>query len=250
MRTSKFFIVMLCPLVMLSSCGTMGEMSHTAKGSLIGGGSGALLGTTIGGLAGHGKGAAIGAAVGTVVGAGTGALIGKKKDAVNRQMAQAAQQARQVEGAKVEQVTDSVSGLQTVRVTFDSGILFVTGKADLSNAAKSSLSQFANKVLIPNAEMDVLIKGYTDNQGWHNCTLQESARKNVELSQMRAQSVSSYLLGCGANASQIKEVTGLGEAEPVADNATATGREQNRRVEVYMYASQKMIEKAEKEVAQ
>ncbi len=249
MRSSKLFIGLLCPLILFSGCGTMGNMNNTTKGGLIGGGSGALLGATIGGLVGHGKGAAIGAAVGTVVGAGTGMVVGKKKDAINKQMSQAAAQAQQVNGAKVEQVTDTVSGLQTVRVTFESGILFVTGKADLSNTAKSSLSQFANKVLIPNAGMDVLIKGYTDNQGWRNCTREESAKRNVELSQMRAQNVSSYLLECGVAVSQIKEVNGFGEAEPVADNATAAGREQNRRVEVYMYASQEMIDQAEKEAA-
>lgn len=250
MKANKVCIGLLCPLLLLSSCGTVGTMSNTAKGGLIGGGSGALLGATIGGLAGHGKGAAIGAAVGTAVGAGTGVIIGKKKDAVNRKMAQAAVQAKQVQGAKVEQVTDTVSGLQTVRVTFDSGILFVTGSEALSNTAKSSLSQFANKVLLPNSGMDVLIKGYTDNQGWRNCSEEESRQKNMELSQLRAQSVATYLQECGAAASQIKEVSGKGEAEPVADNSTDVGRKQNRRVEVYMYASREMIEEAEKEAAQ
>lgn len=234
-------------LVLLGSCGTMNTMSHTARGGVIGGSSGAVLGTAIGGLAGHGKGAAIGAAVGTAVGAGVGVLVGKQKDAVNRKMALAAEQSRQVSGAKVEQVTDTVSGLETVRVTFDSGILFVTGKSDLSNTAKYSLSQFANNVLLPNAGMDVIIRGYTDNQGWHGCTAAESERKNEELSQLRAQNVSSYLLSCGVPSNRIREVKGWGEANPVADNSTVTGREQNRRVEVYLYASEEMIRQAKEE---
>lgn len=58
-------------------------------------------------------------------------------------MAEAAAKAQQVEGAKVEQVTDTQNGIQTVKVTFESGILFVTGKSDLNNSAKVSLSQFA-----------------------------------------------------------------------------------------------------------
>ena len=74
-------------------------MSNTAKGGLIGGGGGAALGALVGGLAGKGKGAAIGAAVGAAVGTGAGVLIGKKMD-------KAAQQAQQIEGAEVEQVTD------------------------------------------------------------------------------------------------------------------------------------------------
>ena len=62
---------------------------------------------------------------------------------------------------------------------------------------------------------------------------------------MRAQSVQSYLLSCGVASSQIKSVEGLGEANPVASNDTKEGQQQNRRVEVYLYASQAMIEAAE-----
>jgi len=52
-------------------------------------------------------------------------------------------------------------------------------------------------------------------------------------------------LSCGASTSQIKSVEGLGQADPIANNDTAEGRQQNRRVEVYMYASQQMIQQAE-----
>ena len=58
-------------------------------------------------------------------------------------------------------------------------------------------------------------------------------------------SVSNYLKSCGVSASQIKTVEGQGSSNPVADNSTAEGRQQNRRVEVYMYASQAMIQAAE-----
>ena len=115
------------------------SMNNTGKGAAIGGGSGAALGAILGGVIGKGKGAAIGAAIGTAVGAGTGALIGKKMD-------KAAAEAKQIEGAQVEQITDN-NGLQAVKVTFDSGILFTTGNANLSAAAKSALSKFANNVL-------------------------------------------------------------------------------------------------------
>ena len=212
-------------------------MTNTAKGGLIGGGGGAALGALVGGVIGHGKGAAIGAAVGTAVGAGAGVLIGKKMD-------KAAAQAEKIEGAEVEQVTDN-NGLQAVKVTFDSGILFATGNAALSSSAKASLSKFANNVLNQNRDMDVTIYGYTDNQGWRNSTAEQSFQKNLNLSQERAQSVSSYLLGCGVSASQIKTVEGMGENNPIADNSTEAGRRENRRVEVYMYASQQMIQQAE-----
>ena len=233
MKKTSFIALTLSGCLLLSSCG----MTNTAKGGMIGGGGGAALGALIGGLAGHGKGAAIGAAVGAAVGTGAGIAIGKKMD-------KAAQEAAQIEGAEVQQVTDN-NGLQAVRVTFDSGILFNTGSSTLSPAAQAALSKFANNVVNQNRDMDVAIYGYTDNTGWRNSTPEQSAQKNINLSQTRAQSVSTYLLNCGASASQIKSVEGMGEANPVASNDTAEGRTQNRRVEVYMYASQQMIQQAE-----
>ena len=234
MKRTKITALVLCASLILSGCASM---NNTTKGGLIGGGGGAALGALIGGIAGKGKGAAIGAAIGTAVGAGAGVLIGKKMD-------KAAAQAAAIEGAQVEQVTDN-NGLQAVKVTFDSGILFGTGAATLSSAAKASLSKFANDVLKQNQGMDVNIYGYTDNQGWKNSTAEQSKQKNLNLSQERAQSVSSYLMNCGVTTAQIKDVTGLGEENPVADNSTAAGRQENRRVEVYMYASPEMIQQAE-----
>ena len=233
MKKTNSMAFLLSACLVMSSCG----MSNTAKGGLIGAGSGGALGAIIGGVVGQGKGAAIGAAVGTAVGAGAGVLIGKKMD-------KAAEQAKEIEGAQVEQVTDN-NGLQAVKVTFDSGILFNTSSAVLSSNAKAALSKFANNVLKQNPDMDVNVYGYTDNQGWKNSTAEQSVQKNLNLSQERAQSVTSYLLSCGASSSQIKTVEGLGESNPVADNSTAAGRQENRRVEVYMYASQKMIQQAE-----
>lgn len=212
-------------------------MNNTTKGGLIGGGGGAALGAAIGGLIGKGSGAAIGAGIGAAVGAGAGVLIGKKMD-------KAAAEAAAIEGAQVEQVTDN-NGLQAVKVTFDSGILFGSGASTLSSSAKASLSKFANNVLKNNSDMDVDIYGYTDNQGWKNSTVEQSKQKNIDLSQERAQSVSTYLMNCGVTSAQIKGVQGLGEENPVADNSTAAGRQENRRVEVYMYASQEMIQQAE-----
>ena len=210
----------------------MAGCSNMAKGTAIGAAGGAVLGAVVGKIAGN---TAVGAAVGTAVGAGAGALIGKKMDKVKAQ-------AQAVQNAQVESVTDA-NGLQAVKVTFDSGILFTTGSATLSQTAKNSLSNFAN-VLKQNTDCDVAIQGYTDNAGWKNSTAEQSAAKNQQLSEQRAQAVTSYLQSVGVSASQIRSTTGYGEANPVADNSTAAGKAQNRRVEVYMYASQAMIEAA------
>ena len=234
MKKTKIMSLALCFALILSGCASM---NNTTKGGLLGGGGGAALGAVVGGIIGKGKGAAIGAGIGAAVGAGAGVLIGKKMD-------KAAAEAAAIEGAQVEQVTDQ-NGLQAVKVTFDSGILFGTGAATLSSDAKASLSKFANNVLKQNADMDVDIYGYTDNQGWKNSTAEQSRQKNLNLSQERAQSVSTYLMSCGVTTAQIKGVQGLGEENPVADNSTAAGRQENRRVEVYMYASPTMIQQAE-----
>ena len=192
MRSLKTICVALCAALVLVGC----NMNNTAKGTAIGAGGGAALGAIVGALAGN---TVIGAAVGTAVGAGAGAIIGHKMD-------KAKKEAEAIQNAQVEEVKDA-NGLDAVKVTFASGILFATGKNDLSNEAKSSLQQLAG-VLKGNSDCDVAIQGYTDNQGWKNSTAEQSAQKNQALS-------------------------------------TKDGQAQNRRVEVYMYASQKMIQEAE-----
>lgn len=107
MKKIKFMALFLSMALVFGSCGSM---NNTAKGGVIGGGSGAALGAIIGGIAGKGKGAAIGAAVGTAVGAGAGVLIGRKMD-------KKAAEAAKIKDAQVEQVTDN-NGLAAVKVTF------------------------------------------------------------------------------------------------------------------------------------
>ncbi len=229
MKKFKFLTFAMC-LAVIVSC------NNTGKGALIGGGGGAILGGVIGNIIGKdSKATAIGAAIGGAVGAGAGALIGKKMD-------KAAAAAAEIENAKVEEVTDA-NGLKAVKVSFDSGILFNTGKADLQASAKHALSDFAG-VLKTYNDTDIAIQGYTDNQGWRGSTAEQSYQKNKDLSLKRAQSVSNYLTSQGVSYGQIKSCDGYGEDNPVADNSTAAGQAQNRRVEVYMYASETMIKAA------
>ena len=205
------------------------NVSNTAKGTAIGAGGGAVVGAIIGKMAGN---TAIGAVIGGTVGATTGAIIGKKMD-------KAKKEAEAVKNAQVETITDA-NGLEAVKVTFDSGILFATNKADLNATSKASLTQFA-EVLKENRDMDIAIIGHTDNTG--------SDAINNPLSKNRAQSVSKFLKSQGVASAQIKTIDGQGSTNPVADNSTAEGRKQNRRVEVYMYASEKMINEANPEAA-
>jgi len=216
--------LVLCSAILLSSCSTS---KNSTKGGVIGGAGGALIGAGIGALVGHGKGAAIGAAIGGTVGAGTGILIGKKMDKQKAEL-------EKIQGAKVETVTDA-NNLQAIKVTFDSGILFTTGKSDLNASSKSALLNFAAS-LKETPETDITIYGHTDNKGSHDL--------NLKLSNDRASSVASFLT---ANGIQKDRMTTEGKAfdEPVADNATEAGRAQNRRVEIYITANKQMIEQAQ-----
>ena len=83
--------------------------------------------------------------------------------------------------------------------------------------------------------MDIAIIGHTDSTG--------SDAVNNPLSVNRAKSVQNSLKNQGVN--NIKRVEGQGSKNPVADNSTAEGKKQNRRVEVYMYASEAMVQAAE-----
>ena len=229
MKSLRTICIALCAALVLVGC----NMSNTAKGTAIGAGGGAALGAIVGAIAGN---TAIGTAIGGAVGAGAGAIIGHKMD-------KAKKEAEAIQNAQVEEVKDA-NGLDAVKVTFASGILFATGKDALSNEAKASLQQLAG-VLKGNSDCDVAIQGYTDNQGWKGSTAEQSAQKNQALSLDRATAVSSYLQALSVPATQIKSVEGFGESNPVASNATKEGQAQNRRVEVYMYASQKIIQEAQ-----
>ncbi|MDR0661073.1 MAG: OmpA family protein [Prevotellaceae bacterium] len=208
-------------IISMTACS---NMSNTSKGTAIGAGSGAAVGAGVGAITGKGKGAAIGAGIGAVLGGVAGALIGKKMDK------QAEELKQQVEGAEVETVNNG----EAIKLTFDSGILFATGKADLSEASKISLAKFAVS-LQQNPNTDVTIEGHTDNTG--------SDSVNQPLSENRARSVYSFLAAQGVN-SQRMHTVGYSSYRPVADNSTADGRSKNRRVEVYITANQQMIEQA------
>ncbi len=224
----KFLSIFLSAVLVLgfSGCNSIKNMSNTGKGAAIGVGGGAAAGAALGAIFGGGKGAAIGAAVGAIAGGTAGTLIGKKMD---KQAAEIAQ----IEGAQVEQVNDQ-NGLTAIKVTFDNGILFQTGKSSLSNAAKSSLSEFAAS-LKNNPQTNVQIYGYTDNTG--------SRATNERLSNERASVVKNYLSDSGVDSNRMYS-EGFAWDNPVASNDTEAGRAQNRRVEIFISANEQMINEA------
>ena len=204
--------------LILSGCG----LSNTAKGAGIGAGAGAIIGAGVGRVAGN---TALGAIIGGVVGGTAGTLIGKKMDKQKKELEE------QVKNAKIESVNDG----QAIRVTFDSGILFATNSSTLTTTSQTSLRNFAANLKV-NDQTDLLIIGHTDNTG--------SDRINDPLSLNRASSVRSFLAGQGVSSNRMR-VEGKGSREPVADNSTAAGRKENRRVEVYILPNKAMVEAAQ-----
>lgn len=243
MTSSKSFVAVLLAFVMLlGSCASSRQtttqpdlssnngtgvrkdgMNKTTKGGLLGAGGGAVVGGVIGGLLGGGRGTAAGAILGAAVGGGAGALIGRKMDK------QAAELQRDMANAKVERVGEGI------KITFDSGILFDTNSSTLRPASQADISKLA-ATLQKYPDTNVLVEGHTDNTG--------TDAINQPLSERRAQSVASSLTAQNVASSRIT-TKGLGSADPVGDNATAEGKQANRRVEVAIYANEKMKKAAE-----
>lgn len=220
MKKIKFASILMAATLMITSCG----MSNTAKGGLIGGGSGAALGAIVGKIIGGNKGAFIGGAAGTALGATAGVIIGKKMD-------KAATAAKQISGAKVDTMT--LDGVKAVKVTLDGGVTFATGKSIINSNSQSTLAAFARKL---DQDVDLAVYGHTDNTG--------SLAINQTLSLNRANAVADYLENNGIAGSRIKDIKGYDYQYPVASNSTEAGRAQNRRVELYLLASSKMIQEA------
>ncbi len=213
----------------LASCA---NLNNTQKGTGIGAGAGAAAGALIGHFLGDGN-AAMGAAIGAAVGGGTGAIIGKQMD----KQAQAIEQT--VAGAEVEKINDG----QALEVTFSDskdGITFATNSSTLSANSKVNLEKLAGIFQeFPDTYLEVC--GHTDDTG--------AATYNQTLSEKRAKSVADYLIAQGVSSSRI-EVQGFGEDKPRVPNSSDINRSKNRRVEVFIVPSEKMINDAKGEAGE
>lgn len=182
-------------------------MSKTAKY----GGLGALAGAVAGAAINHdnrGKGALIGAAVAGAAGAGYGYYVDKQEEELRRSM--------QGTGVEVQRQGD------TIQLIMPGNITFATDSADIASSFYTPLNNLAGSFRQYN-QNSIEIVGHTDSTGNH--------AYNMGLSQRRAQSVANYLMAQGVDASRLS-TRGAGPDQPVASNATADGRAQNRRVEV------------------
>ncbi len=184
-----------------------GTANNTGTGVIAGAGVGAILGRIIGGNDN-------GAVIGGIIGAGIGGAVG---DDLDRQEAALRQQ---MGGSGVSIVN---TGSQLI-VTLPEAITFPVDSAQLKSSFVASLNALArNLQQYPNTTVEVV--GHTDSTG--------TASYNQQLSERRALSVRSVLLNAGVSGSRLRAF-GQGENNPVASNRNAAGRQQNRRVEIFI----------------
>lgn len=213
MKISKFpLVVAAASLVFVTACADTGpnQNQKAQQGAIIG----ALGGAAIGAITNSDRSnrdrnrAAI---LSAAVGAGAGALIGNNLD----------KQAEELRRSLRSDVGVSNNGSNLV-VVLSQDLLFATDSTAVSGLSRNELSIVAQSLnRYPNTTINVI--GHTDNVG--------DASYNLDLSQRRAQAVSSVLINGGVAPSRIRAI-GRGEDQPIASNLNAAGRQANRRVEI------------------
>jgi outer membrane protein OmpA-like peptidoglycan-associated protein len=199
---------MILVVMLLSITGCASNLGTGALG-------GAAAGAVIGGIAsGSARGAIVGAAIGGAAGAAVGAIMDSQAEDLQDRLP----------NARVERVGEGIA------VTFDSGILFAVNQSTLQPAGQQNLRDLVAS-LEEYEGTEVLVVGHTDSTG-------EEAY-NQSLSERRADSARTFLIGAGLDASRIRAM-GRGELEPIATNDTDPGRQANRRVEIAIFASEEM----------
>ncbi len=222
----------ILPLVVLAFAGMTfvgcQNMSKTGQGAVVGAGAGAVVGGIIGKATGS---TARGAIIGAAVGGTAGAVIG------NQMEEQAEELDEELDNATVETVQDDEGNTAGIKITFDNAILFDFDSYDLRASARADLASLSSSLAnYPNT--DALVVGYTDATGTEDY--------NQTLSERRANAVATYLTQSGVAPSRM-QISGMGETNPVASNATEEGRQQNRRVEIALYANEAYRQQLENE---
>lgn len=216
-QTSKFILAMTVMTVFVSGCKTLDaytreeKTSSTTKGALIGAAAGAVAGLISGDDAVERRQHAL---IGAGIGALAGGAIGRYQDK------QEAQLRAELEGTGVSVVRNG----DNITLNMPGNVTFATNSSDLSPAFFNVLTS-VGKVLAEYEKTVVEVAGHTDSTG--------SDSYNQSLSERRANSVSRYLTAQGVIPQRLITL-GMGEARPIADNGTESGRQTNRRVEITM----------------
>jgi outer membrane protein OmpA-like peptidoglycan-associated protein len=202
--------------------GTAGCATKAQTGAAVGAGGGAIVGAVIGKATGN---TAAGTIIGAVVGGAAGAIIGDYMDRQAREMEQ------DLEGARIERIGEGI------KITFGGGILFDFDRSDVRPDAQAELTKLG-RILNKYDDTNVMVEGHTDATG--------SDQYNMDLSVRRASSVGTYLAAQNVARDRLSAV-GFGELKPIASNDTDDGRQQNRRVEVAIWANDELKDAAKRQ---
>jgi outer membrane protein OmpA-like peptidoglycan-associated protein len=202
--------------------GSAGCATKAQTGAVVGAGGGAIVGAVIGKATGN---TAAGTIIGAAVGGAAGAIIGDYMDRQAREMEE------DLEGARIERIGEGI------KITFGGGILFDFDRADLRPEAQAELTKLG-RILNKYDDTNVMVEGHTDATG--------SDQYNMDLSVRRASSVGTYLAAQNVTRDRLSAV-GFGELKPIASNDTDDGRQQNRRVEVAIWANDELKDAAKRQ---
>ncbi len=206
----KTILALTIPLA-LAGCATDDPHKRAKTGAAIGAVAGAVLGHQI-----HDE---RGRYVGAVAGALTGAAVGNYMDKQQAELERKLAEERRQHEIEIQRINE-----ETLKLNLSSEVTFDVNKAAIKTGFKGSLNKLAN-TLRDYDKTVVHIIGHTDSTG--------PASYNQQLSERRADAVKNYLASNGVSPDRIR-TEGRGESEPAASNATAEGRQMNRRVEIFL----------------
>jgi len=213
-------IASLLTVVLASACTTQdaytGEQksSNATKGAVVGAIAGAAVGAATAGKKDRDKSILTGAAAGAAVGGGVGYYMDKQEEKLRARL--------QGTGVQVKRDGNKLTLIMPGNITFD------TGKSRIKSSFIPVLNSVAD-VLKEFKKTIIKVDGHTDSVG--------DAQYNQELSESRAAAVADYLISRQVARGRV-HTAGFGERYPIASNATAAGREQNRRVELSLEPSE------------
>ncbi len=209
----KHLLTAIAASVALAACADR-PLTYMESGALIGAASGAVIGA-VAYKKDRTKGAVIGAVGGGLAGGAVGAYMDSQKRDLEKNLAQEIQAGQ----ARVEKLPGDV-----VRVTMTNQTAFETDSSAIKAGFNSTMDKLAD-VVVRYGKTTLVVVGHTDNVGTNDY--------NQHLSERRALSVAQYLETRRVNGMRLA-TAGKGETQPVAPNTTESGRQANRRVEIYL----------------
>jgi outer membrane protein OmpA-like peptidoglycan-associated protein len=192
----------------------LGNMGHRESGTLLGAVGGAVIGAVA-----YDRNRTKGAVVGAVGGALAGGAVGRYMDDQKRDLEKNLGTEIKTGQARVEKLANDV-----VRITMTSQTAFETNSADIKSGFHSTMDKVA-EVVVRYGKTTLTVVGHTDDVG--------SNAYNQSLSERRALSVAQYLESKRVDRMRLA-TAGKGETQPRSSNSTESGRQENRRVEIYV----------------